>query len=289
MPDAKDFALHAPVQFLAGRHLVRGHVARKSHSWALVVGEDGHEYKVPWPRIQHHHSGVEKRVSLSSEERALDFLPGDKVSFRSRSDTLRGVVLRNGPKRARVACGEREYAVPYASLSAIGSRERAGDQQRLSDCVAVAESLIKKHSLDGWSVQFDNAQRRAGACAYSTKVISLSRLYCLKASADQVRDTILHEVAHALAGPKHNHDARWKSIARSIGCTADRCHTVDFAPAKYIATCSRCGWHQKKNRRLRGGVCRTCRERVEYRPFTQQAWEELSQKHALEPSAPRAP
>ncbi len=287
MPDAKDFALYAPVQFLAGR-VVRGHVARKSPSSASVVGEDGREYKVPWPYVQHHRSGVEKRVSLCSEERASDFLPGDKVSFRSRSGTLRGVVLRNGPKRARVACGEREYAVPYASLSAIGSRERAGDQQRLSDCVAAAESLIKKHGLDGWSFQFDNAQRRAGACAYSTKVISLSRLYCLKASADQVRDTILHEIAHALAGPKHNHDAKWKSIARSIGCKAERCHTVDFAPARYIVSCSRCGWHQKKNRRLRGGVCRACKERVEYHPFTQQAWEELSQGHALERSAPRA-
>jgi predicted SprT family Zn-dependent metalloprotease len=119
-------------------------------------------------------------------------------------------------------------------------------------------------------------------------VISLSRLYCLKARDDQVRDTILHEIAHALAGPKHNHDARWKSIARSIGCTADRCHTVDFAPARYIASCSRCGWHQKKNRRLRGGVCRTCREPVEYRQFTEQAWEELTQRQASEPSAPRA-
>ena len=281
MPDPKDIAIHAPVQFLVGRQLVRGHVARKSHSYAIVVSEDGREYKAPWQCIQRHRSGVEKRVSLYSEERASDFLPGDMVSFRFRSDTLRGVVVRNGPKRARVACGEREYAVPYAALSAIDSRERNGGQQRLSDCVAAAESLIKKHGLDGWSFQFDNAQRRAGACAYSTKVISLSRLYCLKASDDQVRNTILHEIAHALAGPKHNHDARWKSIARSIGCTADRCHSVDFAPAKYIVSCSRCGWHQKKNRRLRGGVCRTCRERVEYRPFTQQAWDELSQKHAL--------
>ncbi len=289
MPKAKDFALHAPVQFDIGHHLVRGHIARKSHTFAMVVSEDGREFKVPWPLMQRHRRGVARRVSLRSEEGASDFLPGDEVTFQFRSDTLRGVVISNGPKRARVACGERAYKVPYALLSAIGSRERAADQQRLSDCVATAESLVKKHGLDGWGFQFDNAQRRAGSCNYSTRVISLSRLYCLKASADQIRDTILHEIAHALAGPKHNHDAKWKSIARQIGCTAERCHAVDFAPAKYIATCSRCGWHQKKNRRLRGGVCRTCRERVEYRPFTQQAWEELSQKHALEPSAPRAP
>lgn len=276
MPSAKDFALHAPVEFLTGHHLVRGHVARKSHSAAIVAGEDGREYKVPWPMLRRHSSGVEKRVSLRSEEQAASFLPGTEVSFQFRSDTLRGVVISNGPKRAKVACGDQEYAVPYAMLTAVGSRARSGDQGRLSDCIALAESLIKKHGLVGWSFQFDSARRRAGACDYSMRVISLSRLYCLKVSADQVRDTILHEIAHALAGPKHNHDAKWKSIARAIGCTAERCHSVDFAPSKYIVSCSRCGWHEKKNRRLRAGVCRTCREPVTYSPFTQQSWEALS-------------
>lgn len=279
MPSARDFALHAPVQFLTGRHLLRGHIARKSHSAAIVVGEDGREYKVPWPILQRDRSGVEKRVRLRSEERAANFLPGAEVAFKFRSDALRGVVISNGPKRAKVACGDQQYAVPYAMLTTVGSR--AGDcdqdQHRLSDCIALAETLIKQHGLDGWSFQFDSALRRAGACDYSMKVISLSRLYCLEVSEDQVRDTILHEIAHALAGPKHNHDAKWKSIARAIGCTAERCHSVDFAPSKYIASCLSCGWHEKKNRRLRGGVCRTCREPVTYRPFTQQSWEALSQ------------
>ena len=277
MPSAKDFALHAPVEFLTGHHLVRGHVARKSHSAAIVAGEDGREYKVPWPILQRHRSGVEKRVRLRSEELSANFPPGAEVAFQFRSDTLRGVVVRNGPKCATVACADQEYAVPYARLATVGSRARSRDQDRLSDCVALAESLIKQHALVGWSFQFDNARRRAGACDYSMKVISLSRLFCLRVSDDQVRDTILHEIAHALAGPKHNHDAKWKSIARAIGCTAQRCHSVDFAPSKYIVSCSRCGWHEKKNRRLRGGVCRTCREPVTYRPFTQESWEALSQ------------
>ena len=277
MPNAKDFALYAPVQFLAGRQLVRGHVAHKSLSSAIVVGEDGREYKVPWPLMQHYRSGVEKRVSLRNEARSAEFLPGDEVSFQFRSDTRRGVIIRNGPKRATVTSDERDYAVPYALLRAIGPKAGNDRNERLSNCVLAAESLIKKHGLDGWSFQFDSALRRAGACDYSTKVISLSRLFCLKASEDQVRDTILHEIAHALAGPEHNHDAEWKSIARSIGCTADRCHTVDFAPAKYIVSCARCGWHEKKNRRPRRGVCRTCREPVNYRQFTQEAWETLSQ------------
>ena len=277
MPNARDFPLHAPVQFPAGGRLVRGHVAHKSRSLAVVVAEDGREYKVPWPAMQHHLSGARRNVSLRTEERMADFLPGAEVSFRSSSGTLRGVVVRNGSKRARVACDGTEYSVPYGLLEAVNSAGSGSNQRRLSDCVAVAEELIQQHGLDGWSFQFDGAQKRAGACAFNTKVISLSRLYCLKVRDAQVRDTILHEIAHALAGPKHNHDATWKRIARSIGCTADRCHTVDFAPAKHIASCSRCGWYQKKNRRLRGGVCKTCGQLVTYRRFTQQAWDKLSQ------------
>lgn len=278
MPTARDFPLHSPVQFPAGSRLVRGHLARKSLSFALVVAEDGREYKVPWPLMRHHRAGVHKNVSLRNEERMADVVPGVEVSFRFGSDTLRGVVVRNGPKRARIACDGTEYSVPYGLLEAVNSQARESNQRQLSDCVAVAEALIQQHGLDGWSFQFDSAQKRAGACAFNTKVISLSRLYCLKASEAQFRDTVLHEIAHALAGPKHNHDATWKRIARSIGCTADRNHTVDFAPAKYIASCSRCGWHQKKNRRLRGGVCRTCGQLVTYRRFTQQAWDARSQQ-----------
>ena len=280
MPTARDFPLHAPVQFPAGGRLLPGHLARKSRSLALVVAEDGREYSVPWPVMQHHLSGAHRNVSLRTEERVVDFLPGAEVSFRSRSDTLRGVVVRNGPKRARVACDGTEYSVPYGLLTAVGSPARESNQRRLSNCVAAAEALILQHGLDGWSFQFDSAQKRAGACVFSTQIISLSRFYCIRASDAQIRDTVLHEIAHALAGPKHNHDATWKRIARSIGCTADRCHTVDFAPAKHIASCSRCGWHQKKNRRLRGGVCRTCGQLVTYRRFTQQAWDTLSQQRS---------
>jgi len=280
MPNARDFPLHVPVQFLAGSRLVRGHLARKSRSFAFVVAEDGREYNVPWPVMQHHRAGVRKNVGLRNKERMADFLPGAEVSFRSRSDAMRGVVVRNGPKRARVACNGTEYSVPYGSLKAVSPAARESSQRRLSDCVAVAEALIQQHGLDGWSFQFDSAQKRAGACAFNTKVISLSRFYCNKASDAQIRDTVLHEIAHALAGPKHNHDATWKGIARSIGCTADRCHTVDFAPAKYIASCPRCGWFQKKNRRLRGGVCRTCGQLVTYRMFTQQTWDTLSRQRS---------
>ena len=277
----KDLAVYAPVQFAARPGLVYGHIARKERAHAVVVAKDGREYKVPWELLHAHGAGTPKRVTLQDEDGAASFRPGDEVAFRIRSRTLRGAVVRNGPKRALVDCDGEEYRVPYRLLSLIGARDRECGQQRLDACAALAESLISEHGLDGWSFQFDSAQKRAGACKYDTKVISLSRMYCIEVGDEQVRDTLLHEIAHALVGPKHNHDAKWKQVARSIGCTAERCHAVEFAPPKYIASCLRCGWYQKKNRRLRGGVCKKCRTSVTYRPFTQRAWEACSQSQAL--------
>lgn len=40
---------------------------------------------------------------------------------------------------------------------------------------------------------------------------------------DQVTDTILHEIAHALAGPAARHGPAWKSIARRLGATPKSC------------------------------------------------------------------
>ena len=108
----------------------------------------------------------------------------------------------------------------------------------------------------GWSFQFEDASKRAGVCVFGLKVIGLSRLYCLHATGPQVRDTILHEIAQALVGPKHNHDATWKAVARSVGCTGDRCHKVEFAPPRYIARSITYGWAVKRNVRKRGTICR---------------------------------
>ncbi len=44
-------------------------------------------------------------------------------------------------------------------------------------------------------------------------------------------DLILHEIAHANAGPGAGHGPIWKAEARRIGCTADRC-----MPKKYLGT-----------------------------------------------------
>ena len=86
----------------------------------------------------------------------------------------------------------------------------------------LARELMAEHGLSGWTFRFDRARRRAGLCRYDRREISLSGpLTALYDDAD-VREVVLHEIAHALAGARHGHDAVWRATARAIGSTGRR-------------------------------------------------------------------
>jgi predicted SprT family Zn-dependent metalloprotease len=70
---------------------------------------------------------------------------------------------------------------------------------RLETAETLARKLMAKHKLKGWRFSFDNAVSRCGACWNDTNTITLSRHYVALNDLAEVRDTILHEIAHALA------------------------------------------------------------------------------------------
>jgi len=83
--------------------------------------------------------------------------------------------------------------------------------------------LLLEHGLSGWRVDFDGAKTRAGVCRYADQVIGLSAPLTRLHDAEEVRDTLLHEIAHALVGPEHGHDRVWRATALRIGCSGRRC------------------------------------------------------------------
>jgi predicted SprT family Zn-dependent metalloprotease len=42
---------------------------------------------------------------------------------------------------------------------------------------------------------------------------------------DKIKDTVLHEIAHAIVGGEHGHDRVWKDCAQRIGSTGSRLAT----------------------------------------------------------------
>jgi predicted SprT family Zn-dependent metalloprotease len=109
----------------------------------------------------------------------------------------------------------------------------------LGDARVLALTLMREHGLTEWRLVFDRAKTRAGVCRPIRKEIGLSRPLTELHSVEEVTDTILHEIAHALVGPNHGHDARWRAMAQSIGCSATRC-VPDDAPrveGQWVGTC----------------------------------------------------
>ncbi|KAI9004204.1 hypothetical protein BC832DRAFT_540323 [Gaertneriomyces semiglobifer] len=106
----------------------------------------------------------------------------------------------------------------------------------------LAHTLFTKHKIVGWTFGFDRAVRRYGVTKFGSKVISLSREWVNSPTGtlDNIRNTILHEIAHVLT-PKHHHDAVWKAKAIEIGCTGERCGSYgSFVEKKWKIIC-KCG------------------------------------------------
>lgn len=131
----------------------------------------------------------------------------------------------------------------------------------------LAKELIAQHVPD-WHFGWDHGRRRFGRCHYRTRTITLSYILTSMNSEEEVRNVILHEIAHAKA-PGHHHDYVWRQVARSIGCTGDRCYdsTVVATPqAPLKAVCKSCGkeYHRWK-RTTRPQSCGVCNPRFDPR------------------------
>ncbi len=96
-----------------------------------------------------------------------------------------------GGQRLLPTAGRRVYSHPMADLERVRRW---------------AEALIVLH-LDPatWSFGFDNAKKRAGLCNYTAKHISVSRYLAARYDDDEIHQILLHEVAHAMAGPRAGH------------------------------------------------------------------------------------
>ena len=98
---------------------------------------------------------------------------------------------------------------------------------RLEYTEKLARKLMKEHNLTDWSFEFDNAVVRFGCCKYSKKLFSLTKELVLINNRKEIKDTILHEIAHALVGSGNGHNWVWKNKALEIGCNGERCCTIE--------------------------------------------------------------
>ncbi len=133
----------------------------------------------------------------------------------------------------------------------------------------VAGASLQKR---GWTFGFDRARKRLGACHPRTKRITLSAHLTAALPAEDIEDTIRHEIAHALDFELHPtpcqrrgrtaHDATWKALAVRCGATPTRCFPRALPAdldAPYSASCLSCGeTHPVYRQPIRASLCRAC-------------------------------
>jgi predicted SprT family Zn-dependent metalloprotease len=126
----------------------------------------------------------------------------------------------------------------------------------------LALHLLAAHGLRDWSFTFNRSKLQMGCCCYGSKIIRLSRHFVARNSPDLIRDTLLHEIAHALVGPGHGHDAEWRSMCRRIGAKPERLsNETEMPEGRWQATCLSCGMQHHKHRRpkhMKGWFCCRC-------------------------------
>src|SRR5689334_17680081 len=144
---------------------------------------------------------------------------------------------------------------------ASGAGGRTEGRMDLDELAAMAAAEMRTHGLADWTFRLSAAGRRLGVCKYRRKRIEIAAYYARHSPAAAVRDTLLHEIAHALAGPTAGHGPAWKAVAARIGATPRACDTSPdtvVKPGDWRASCGACGKvHHKYRRPTRTGYhCR---------------------------------
>ena len=122
----------------------------------------------------------------------------------------------------------------------------------------LAETLISQH-LDSnlWEFEWISSSHSCGRCKYNLTPdrrillaggkIQVNTDYAIYGELEEIKNTILHEIAHAIAGPHANHGYHWKSACYRIGAKPERLHhhshaseMMAFVNAKYRAVCPTC-------------------------------------------------
>jgi len=83
----------------------------------------------------------------------------------------------------------------------------------------VGRDLAEQHGLAEWeiAVQGHNTNPCLGRCNFESEKISIETYASDLMSEREVKGIWLHEIAHALVGPGHDHDAVWQAKCREIG------------------------------------------------------------------------
>lgn len=164
----------------------------------------------------------------------------------------------------------------------------------------LAQTLMAEHGLTaaGWTFRFNQRKRALGLCNFTARRVELSAPFTVRNDEPEVRDVLLHEIAHALTPPAPGsfrsaarmkkgsgtsvpvsanppllptqspkssggpHGPAWRAMCLKIGANPHRLNTTAAAPpGKWQAVCPGCQTTHHRHRKPAKGrtyICRSC-------------------------------
>ena len=241
---------------------------RENHcSWAILDNLSGEFLGVvQLTNFEHSKNSMNLAMVLSSEryqDRGIGTAVIDAVLTYAfdgihLSSVLASVALNN-TRALRLA--EKLGFASGRQYNRAGERHQRLFIDKLRFIAAMSERLMGENLDTGkWKFGFDSGKRRAGLCDHTNSRISLSRHMAQLHAVDQSRQVMYHEIAHALAGAKHGHDAQWLRIATDLGYRNERISSreVDERHAKWLGRCPNGHEYFRYRKPTRVSSCSKC-------------------------------
>lgn len=124
-------------------------------------------------------------------------------------------------------------------------------------------AALEENGLTDWKIKWGKSKKNYGLCYYSKKLIVLSEfLFQRLEDKRNMVNTVLHEVAHAIAGYKtvlirgkkktKHHTKEWKDACILVGARPERCSSAslddNLEDYKYTLVCPECGTTHSQSR-----------------------------------------
>jgi predicted SprT family Zn-dependent metalloprotease len=134
------------------------------------------------------------------------------------------------------------------------------------EAVTLANRLLNEHGFNYIPITLTRGKRTLGIARFKGKkpaMLGLSKYLIQLNSVEIVKNTILHEIAHFIAGIDAKHNHTWKTVAKRIGCTGERCTSNAVMPEpKWLTVCGVCddvlGKRHRRTSMLHNRYCKSC-------------------------------
>ncbi len=104
----------------------------------------------------------------------------------------------------------------------------------ITEAKKLAKDTATENKLFGWRIFFSDTDKTCGVHWPSRKALEFSKPFFDLNSVVVCKDTILHEIAHALVGieheQNHGHDEIWEAKCKEIGAIPEAVIDLDKRP-----------------------------------------------------------